>query len=277
MTTGGPPAPVLLKLGGALLTDKAGHEAVRADVVGRVAAELAAWPGVAGGRLVIAHGSGSFAHRAAAEWGFPATFQPAAFAAVAASAARLHRVVVDALVAAGLPAVGLPGGALATLDDGRVAHVRADLVAALLASGLVPVTYGDAALDRRRGGGIASTEPILVALAAALGAERLVFATDVDGVFDRDPEVDPTARRYDHLSPGDARRVPSEVAGARPGAVDVTGGMQAKLGAAFDAVSARAGVTVRIVSGLRPGAITAALDGRPDAGGTLVGAAGSRP
>lgn len=268
MSEGNGASPVLLKLGGALLTDKAGHEAVRHDVVARVAAELAAW--FDGGRpLVVAHGSGSFAHRAAARAGFPAAFSPAAFAAVAASAARLHRVVVDALVGAGLPAVGVPGGAVAALDDGRVAAVRSDLVGDLVAAGLVPVTYGDAALDRRRGGGIASTEPILVALAAPLGVGRLVFATDVDGVFDRDPAAHADARCFDRLTPGETPWA-TGAAGARAGVTDVTGGMDAKLAAAFEAVVQRPGVTVRIVSGLRPGALAAALDGRADAGGTLI-------
>lgn len=261
---------VLLKLGGALLTDKRGDEAVRADVLERLAAEIAGWWGAGGGRLVIAHGSGSFAHVAAQRTGFlddPA--DPAAFAAVAASAARLHRRVVDALVHAGLPAVGVPGGALATLDDGRIVEVRADLVADMLRAGLLPVTYGDAALDRARGGGIASTEPLLVALAEAFGATRLVFATDVDGVYDRDPNAHRDARRVDRLSVAEAADV--DLGGARHGATDVTGGMDAKVGAALALIGRHSDVTVRILSGFRPGAVALALADDPAAGGTLVG------
>lgn len=261
---------VLLKLGGALLTDKRGDEAVRADVLERLAAEIAGWWSDGGGRLVIAHGSGSFAHVAAARTGFlddPA--DPAAFAAVAASAARLHRRVVEALVHAGLPAVGVPGGALATLDGGRIVHVRAELVADMLRAGLLPVTYGDAALDRARGGGIASTEPLLVALAGALGATRLVFATDVDGVYDRDPNAHRDARRFERLAAADAAGL--ALGGARRGATDVTGGMTAKVGAALALIRDRDGVTVRILSGFRPGAVALALADDPAAGGTLVG------
>ncbi|MEO8082949.1 MAG: isopentenyl phosphate kinase [Ardenticatenales bacterium] len=268
------PSPTLLKLGGALLTDKRGDEAVRSDVLARLAAEIARWPGAADGRLVIAHGSGSFAHRAAARSGFlddPAN--PAAFAAVAASAARLHRRVVDALIAAGLPAVGVPGGALATLDGGVVVEVRADLVARMLAAGLLPVTYGDAALDRSRGGGIASTEPLLVALADGLGATHLVFATDVDGVYDRDPAAHPDARPFARLSAGDVDAL--ELGGAGPEAVDVTGGMRSKVGAALALVGRRPDVTVRILSGGRKGAVAAALADDPGAGGTLVVAVGA--
>lgn len=266
--------PVLLKLGGALLTDKDGVEAVRSNVLSRVASEVAGWRASNGGarRLVIAHGSGSFAHVAARRTRFlDRPGDPDAFAVVAASAARLHRHVVDALLEAGLPAVGVPGGALATLDAGRIVAVRADLVGELLALGVVPVTYGDAALDRSLGGGIASTEPLLVALAEALDAVHLVFATDVDGVYDRDPTDDPNARRFDRLSPGDPSLADLSLGGARAGATDVTGGMASKVGAALALVARRPGVTVRIVSGLRVGAVGAALRGAADAGGTVVG------
>lgn len=275
----GAAAPVLLKLGGALLTDKEGVEAVHGDVLARVAAEIARWRGsdpdsAVAAPLVIAHGSGSFAHVAVRRTRFlERPGDPHAFAAVAASAARLHRLVVDALIAAGLPAVGVPGGALATLDDGRIVHVRADVVADLLARGIVPVTYGDAAPDRSRGSGIASTEPLLVALAEALDAHHLVFATDVDGVYDRDPAGHPGARRFERLSPGDPSTGALALGGARPGATDVTGGMASKVGAALELVARRPAVTVRIVGGRRIGALAAALAGSDDAGGTLIASA----
>ena len=54
---------IFLKLGGSLLTDKTGTEALRADTLQRLAAEIAAAraadPQL---RLVLGHGSGSFGH-----------------------------------------------------------------------------------------------------------------------------------------------------------------------------------------------------------------------
>ncbi len=264
-------ALVFLKLGGALLTDKHEREAIRQAVLARLAREIAAWPGAHAGRLLVAHGSGSFGHVAARETGFldhPADAM--AHARVAAAAARLNAAVVDALIAAGLPAVAVPGGLVATCDAGRVAAVRADLVADRLAARLVPVTYGDAALDRSSGGTIASTEPLLAALAGALRPDRIVLATDVDGVYDADPHARPGARRFDRLTPVDRDRVAAALAGARAGAVDVTGGMASKVGAMLDAVARQPGLEVRIVSGLRPGAVGAALAGADDAGGTVI-------
>ncbi|MCA9937430.1 MAG: hypothetical protein KC418_02225, partial [Anaerolineales bacterium] len=94
---------VFLKLGGSLLTDKTGVEVVRADVLARLAVEIAAArqarPGL---RLVLGHGSGSFGHVAAARYGTRQGVHTAAewhgFADVARAAAALNHLVILALV-----------------------------------------------------------------------------------------------------------------------------------------------------------------------------------
>jgi len=267
----GGPARTFLKLGGALLTEKAGREAVRADVLARLADEVAAWPGSRASRLVLFHGSGSFAHVAAGETRFLARpGDPDAFARVAASARRLNALVVDALIAAGLPAVGIPGGLVATCADGRVASVRSDLVEDRLVLGLVPALYGDAAPDSVRGSAIASTEPLMIALTEPLAATRIILATDVDGVFSGDPHADAGAVRLEIITPADRDRLVGCLGGARSGVSDVTGGMASKVLGMIDLVTRHPKVEVLIVSGLRHGAVMAALEGDVAAGGTVV-------
>lgn len=263
-------ARVFLKLGGALLTEKDGREALRPALLQRLADEIAAWPGARRGQLVLGHGSGSFAHVAVAETGFlDRPGQALSLARVAAAAARLDRFVVAALLDRDLPALPVPGSLLAVCAAGQVERVRDDLVAELLGSGLLPVIYGDAAPDRLRGGAIASTEPLLAGLANALAPDRIVLATDVDGVYDRDPHAG-GARRLPRIRPSDRGALSEALSGARAGATDVTGGMASKVAWMLDLVEARPGLEVRILSGLRPGAVAAALAGAPEAGGTLI-------
>lgn len=271
MSSPNTPPLALLKLGGALITDKSGREAVRADVLARLAAELAAWPPAHRGGLVIGHGSGSFAHVAVAESGFlDRPRDRLAHARVAAAAARLNDHVVDALVAAGLPAVAVPGGLLADCRAGAVHAVRAEMLWPLLRAGLVPVTWGDAALDDAGDGMIAATEHLLGAIARDLGAARLVTATDVDGVFALDPVAHPNQRPIERITP--ASRAGLALGGARPGAVDVTGGMASKVDNLLALATALPDLDIRIVSGLRAGAVAAALAGDPLAGGTIIAA-----
>jgi isopentenyl phosphate kinase len=265
--------PLFLKLGGALVTDKERRETVREDVLARLAQELAAWWPAATAPVVLAHGSGSFAHVAVAETGFGrGAPDPLAFARVAAAARRLDGRVAGALLAAGLPVVPVPGSLLARCSAGRVAEVRCALVRDLLAGGLVPLVYGDAAPDRAGGGCVASTEGLLVALATELAPRRIVLATDVDGVFTADPALAGPApgRAIGEITPADRAAVLDGLSGARAGVVDVTGGMASKVTLMLDLVQALPGLEVRVLSGLRPGAVVAALDGAPGAGGTLI-------
>jgi isopentenyl phosphate kinase len=263
--------PVFLKLGGALITDKAGREAARSEVIERLAAELADWRARSDAPLVLAHGSGSFAHVAVRETGLDRhPHDRLAAARVSAAARRLDAVVVEALLAAGLAAVPVPGAVLVERAGGEVRHVRADLVAGFLAAGWLPVLFGDLAPDRQGGAAIVSTEQLLVHLAAALPPARVVLATDVDGVYERDPARDPAARPIARLTPAGAARLAGGLGGGAPGTADVTGGMAGKVEAMLALVSARPELTVRVVGGQRPGAVAAALDGAPEAGGTLI-------
>ncbi len=261
---------VFLKLGGALLTDKAGREALRPSHLQRLCDELAEWPGARDGRLVLAHGSGSFAHPAATESGFMQRPDDAlALARVAAAAARLDRFVIAALLERELAALPLPGSLLARCRAGRVESVRADLVTTALDSGLLPVLYGDAAPDALQGGCIASTEPLLMALARKLRPARVILATDVDGVYDRDPKAG-GARRLERIELGRREEILDRVRTDVDRARDVSGGMASKLASMLDLVAEQPELEVRILSGLRPGALIAALRDDPAAGGTRI-------
>ncbi len=259
---------VLLKLGGALITDKAGFESARRDVIARLASEIAAWPGAFEGRLIVAHGSGSFAHRAVIESGFQQ--RPSdrlAFVRVAAAAARLDALVVEALIDAGLPAVPIPGGLVARCRAGIVIGARTKAIERILRAGLLPVTYGDAATDPDQGGAVASTDALIRALAAALKPCRVIMATDVDGIYTRDPKLDPMAVRIERLTSASAAEIGSFA--TAPGISDVSGGMAAKVDALLTLVRDTP-IEARVFSGHRSDALTAALAGDPTAGGTIV-------
>jgi isopentenyl phosphate kinase len=261
---------VFLKLGGALLTEKDRRETPRPDVLARLIREIGRWPG-SRGHLVLAHGSGSYAHVAARETAFlERPGDRLALARVAGAARRLDGLVVDALVAASLPAAPLPGAALVRCRDGQVVAVRSELVTGLLEAGLLPVVYGDAVPDETRGGTIASTEPLLAALAMDLKPRRIVLATDVDGVFPADPHAHPALEPWPTVGPANAADVLAALGGARPGTADVTGGMASKVRLMVELAEAQPGLEVRILSGLRPDAVRAALAGEPDAGGTVI-------
>jgi isopentenyl phosphate kinase len=265
---------VFVKLGGSVITDKARPETPRHEVIGRLAAEIAAarenCPDLL---LLLGHGSGSFGHVAARRYGTHQGVRDAAgwhgFAQVAAAAARLNRLVTEALLAAGVPAWSLQPSATARCRRGELQWLDTAPLENALAHDLVPLVYGDVALDETQGATIISTEQIFAYLARRLHPARLILATVVHGVFAADPSLDPAARPVPHISAGNWSAVRSTLGGSR--ATDVTGGMLAKVEEMVALARELPGLMVHVLSGELPGALQDALCGRAEqVGGTLI-------
>jgi len=265
---------VFVKLGGSVITDKARPETARHEVIGRLAAEVAAARAACPDlRLLLGHGSGSFGHVTARRYGTHQGVRDAAgwhgFAQVAAAAARLNRLMSDALLAAGVPAWSLQPSASARCHQGELQWLDAAPLEKGLAHGLVPLVYGDVALDEAQGATIISTERIFAYLARRLHPARLVLATVVDGVFEADPLQVPAARPVPYISSTNWSAVRSALGGSH--ATDVTGGMLAKVVEMVALARELPELTVQLLSGERPGALQSALCGPAgDGGGTLI-------
>ncbi len=264
---------VFLKLGGSLITDKTQAETPRQDVLQGLALEVrqarAEAPEL---RMVLAHGSGSFGHVAARRHGTRAGVTGQAgwqgFAEVSDAAARLNRIVAGVFLAAQLPVWSVPPSAGGWCADGRLSRWLPELFVMSLERGLLPLTYGDAVLDTARGGTIASTEELFAWLVPHLHPARIVLAGTVDGVFSRDPLADPYAEQWPEITPTTLPGLRASLGGSH--GVDVTGGMLSKVTEMVQLVTAYPGLEVRIVSGLRHGAVQAALLGWDAAGGTII-------
>jgi isopentenyl phosphate kinase len=256
---------IFLKLGGSLITDKTGVEQVRADVLARLANEIGTvWQERL--PLVLGHGSGSFGHVAGAKYG---TRQGAAtpeqwwgFAQVSAAAARLNRLVVEALLEAGVPALTIQPSASALCRDGTITHLASHTVENALAAGLLPVVYGDVAFDEGRGGIIISTEEVMGYLAQTIRPSWLLLAGETEGVYDEAGNLIPA------ITPANFEAIRSALGGSR--GTDVTGGMAGKVEAMLHLVQSQPGLNIRIFSGLEAGNLGQLLRRPAEAIGTLI-------
>lgn len=261
-------AVVAVKLGGSLITDKSGDAAPRDAVIARLATEVAEIAGSIDERVVLGHGSGSYGHPTAAEHdlrrGAQTREERLGLAATQDRAARLHRRVTGALRDAGVPAFSVSPSSAAVARDGAVADFAAEALVRALEGGFLPVVYGDVMMDRVRGATVASTEAVLLRLAAALEdagwpVRRALWLGTTDGVLGRD------GRRIVRMEPdgsSDGGGVPAAVGGSS--ATDVTGGMRHRVETVLELASR--GVESWIGDGRPPGALRRALVGRPERG-----------
>ena len=245
---------ILVKLGGTLLDDAACRNTL-AGQIARVRAK--------GAEVVVVHGGGRQMTRFLAERGVESRFvnglrvtTPETLDAVLkVFAGSVNHELVASLNRAGSPAVGLSGiDALLVEAEpmdpalgavGRVTRSNPALLELLTAHGYLPVV---ACVAGSRDGRIfnVNADQMAVACAAAFGANQLIFLTDVQGVLDGDKQlcsVISAARGRALIAQGVA-----------------TGGMQAKLDAAFAALDGGVG-SVRIAPGAEAGVLERILAG----------------
>ncbi len=259
---------LFLKLGGSLITDKTGVEAVRPDVLTRLADEIAqARAGKSDLRLLIGHGGGSFGHVAAARHNTRLGVQTAdhwhSFAEVHAAMARLNRLVVEALLAVGVPALSLQPSALVRCENGRIITINTAAIQSALDAGLVPVIYGDVAFDVSRGGTIISTEEIMAALVGDLQPLWLLLAGVTDGVLDEAGQLIPI------ITPVNMPQIEAALGGSH--GTDVTGGMASKVRGMLALTEQQPMLQVRIFSGLVAETVGRVLREPETAVGTQIG------
>jgi isopentenyl phosphate kinase len=250
--------PVIVKLGGSLVTRKREVEKLRPKVLARLARELG--EGARERRLVVLHGAGSFGHPSAHRFGLarapPPDQRPSerarGAAIVMAEVRRLHLAVLRALVEAGLSPASVPMATHAENREGRLARLEAGPFRRLLEGGLTPVSFGDVVPDASWAFSILSADDIAAALTPELHPARVVFASDVPGVLDG-----PRGRR-----PTVVAEITEEVVtglAAPAGGRDVTGGIRKKA-EAMRAIAA-AGADAALISGLTDGALSRAIRG----------------
>ncbi len=269
---------IFLKLGGSLITDKTQDNTPRMDVIRRLAAEIRSALNARNSALLLGHGSGSFGHAAAKRHGTrigvhtPAQWR--GFAEVSVIAARLNRILADALNDAGVPMMSFPPSSWLRCADGRIVESDATNIQLALARGIVPLVMGDVAFDSVRGGTIVSTEEVFAHLTAAFSVESVLLAGETAGVYERWGKPENTAAGdaasaiIHKITPLNWAQIQAGVGGSRGD--DVTGGMAGKVSDMLDLVQRHPTLTVRIFSGLVEGNVLRALGG--EALGTEVAA-----
>jgi isopentenyl phosphate kinase len=245
---------ILIKLGGSVITDKSRYRVFNGETVARLCDEIAE----SDRSVMIVHGAGSFGHvlakRYSLQEGLIDYGQVAAAARVQHDVRDLSSMVVDELLKAGIPAVSVPPGSCLVMDDGELIEGDAEAILNLASLGIMPVLFGDVVTDRKRGFGICSGDRLAEMLCRLFEPEMVVFVSDVDGLYDRDPKEHADAVLIAEVTAAALANVDSAI-----GVDDVTGGVRAKMEAMLRMCGD--GRECVLVNGNVPGRLHALLTG----------------
>ncbi|MDQ3008391.1 MAG: isopentenyl phosphate kinase [bacterium] len=271
----------LVKLGGAVITNKEIPNQLRPEVLDRLVREIArAYKEQPDMCLVLGNGVGSYAHVPAAHYqtmnGFINDESRIGMAITQDSAAQINREVVKACLRHEIPAVTVaPSNSLLTRDR-KASSYFTDVFEEYMRLGLLPVTYGDVIVDQAQGCTIWSTDKVLAFFAQEFTkngweVESIIHVTEAAGVWQMQNgewllNDDGSKRIYDSINPSMRDEVKQSMSSIK--GFDVTGGMWHKIEESL--ALTEIGITTRIVSGLQKDSLYNALLQVSDSGTVIT-------
>ena len=215
---------ILIKFGGSVITDKSRYRTFNADRVRRLCREIRE----SGEEVIVVHGAGSFGHVLAKEHnlngGFKDPSQIPAVAQVCYDMRDLNSMIVKELNDAGLPAVSVPTGSCFMMKDRELIIDDPSVLRNMFDKGIMPVMFGDVVMDSELGFAICSGDQIMERLKGIFDPSRVIFVSDIDGLYDRDPKNNKDAKLIENVDRTVLDSVETDITVA-----DVTGGVRGKM------------------------------------------------
>lgn len=223
---------VIIKLGGSVITDKSKPQGVfRRSVVDRLVREIKEAKSKENFDLILVHGAGSFGHPIAKKYrlaeGLIDKSSLVGLSLCRAEMLRLKSLILAEFTMVGISADIVDTSSVAQTNNKAISVFDLNKISALLAERVVPILSGDVVSDSKQGITILSGDAIVTYLALKFKAKRVVYVTDVDGVFDTNPKLNKKAKLIKEISVGNYKEV---IGGFQSsGNSDVTGEMKGKI------------------------------------------------
>ncbi len=215
---------ILIKFGGSVITDKSRYRTFNADRVKRLCKEIRD----SGEKVIVVHGAGSFGHVLAKENnlndGFKNESQIPAVAQVCYDMRDLNGMIVKELNDAGLPAVSVPTGSCFMMKNRELIINDPAVLKSMFDKGIMPVMFGDVVMDTELGFAICSGDQIMERLKEIFEPSRVIFVSDIDGLYDKDPKNNKDAKLIENVDRDVLKSVETDITVA-----DVTGGVRGKM------------------------------------------------
>ncbi len=251
----------VVKIGGSVITDKSSLKGFfNNKIVERLAQEIRSASEKIDSQFIVIHGVGSFAHPIAKKFnlhkGYIGKQSNVGFSLCRAAVCELNNLFIRKLLQIGLNVGLVDTFSVAQTTGSKITDFNLSPVNNLLKKKLIPVLSGDIVFDFEQGFAIVSGDALVAYIARKLKAERVVFVSDVDGIYDRNPKKYNNAKLLKNISNLNFKRVIENFESSDN--LDVTGEMKGKL---LEIRKHLKGMNVSVVNGLVEGNLERSLTG----------------
>lgn len=260
---------ILLKIGGSVCTEKSkGAFKVRKKTVERIGVEISEARSVKEFRLILVTGAGPFGHSNVTDYdiseGLVTPRDYEGFAKTVSDCGYEGFLISEYLRRKGVLVYPYPSSSVIIQSNKKLVSFYLDTIRKLwhMNEDIVPVMNGTMVPDITIKGSIISGDRVITHLAERMRIKRIIFATDVDGIFSKDPHKDKNAKLIEMITKSNYKEIESGITGSSN--TDVTGGMLGKVKKLLGTDT-----ETLIINGNIPGRIKSALIGN-DVKGTII-------
>ncbi|MFW9951655.1 MAG: isopentenyl phosphate kinase [Candidatus Thorarchaeota archaeon] len=255
---------IILKLGGSLLTDKSTPYKFKEQLLPTIVKEIKdCFKSDLVKNLIIIHGVGSFGHPPVIKYmlhkGFKNPEQLNYLSATQFDVNKLRNLITTEFLKAGVPVNLMHASSMVIGTKGIISNHNFDSLKGFLSLGMVPLIGGDMMYDTSIGFSVCGGDQLAVLISRELNARRLIFATDVDGVYTTDPKKNPEALLLDKINVNEIELFLQKM---DESIKDATGKMKGKLLSIFSIKEQiKNGLEVSIISMSKEGNLKKSLEG----------------
>lgn len=222
----------ILKIGGSVATCKnRPGTSIRRKLLGKIAESIASAKKARDFNLILIHGAGAAGHQLAKKYGLqngtgndPKKWEGALESQSANQS--LNNSLTRILNHAGLRTIPYHTASVIVQENKTIADCNLGIVSEILKMDCIPILYGEMVIDTELGMSVCSGDAIAPYLAEKLGAKRIFFASDIDGIFDRDPHIHKNATLLREMAMADVNESARLTESHN---TDVTGGLKGKM------------------------------------------------
>jgi len=257
---------LVFKLGGSLLTDKSTPYTLREDVIKSVAVEIKECIDLGLIKnLVIVHGVGSCGHHPVLKYnlhkGFRNKDQLISMSKTQQIVNIFRKTIAKTFLEEGIPINLMHASSMVVGTKMVITDYTFNSLQGFLSLGMVPLIGGDMMYDTSMGFSVCGGDQLAVVLSRVLRANRLLFATDVAGVFDKDPKLGEHAQLLREININEVEHLLSKASESPK--TDASGKMRGKLHSLTSIKDLiREGLDVAILSMNKKGVLTNYLKGQ---------------